>query len=78
MLRRSPLNTRSSGAARARASRARRAAGIRVLRIEVHERRLTAALRAAGRLNGDPELAGAIAQILEDFTERWLGKKPRV
>jgi hypothetical protein len=47
----------------------------------VDERRLTAALRAAGnRLPEGPvtaqDLEEAARKVLADFTDRWLGKKP--
>jgi hypothetical protein len=44
----------------------------------IHDRRLTAALRSADRLKPgatDDEITAAVGQLIEDFVERWLGKK---
>jgi hypothetical protein len=44
----------------------------------VHDRRLTAALRAADRLKSgatEQEIDAALAQVVEDFIGRWIGKK---
>jgi hypothetical protein len=70
--------SRTPAAARARASRARRRVGKRMLRVETHERRLSAALRLAGRLTDDAavaDLEAAAAEILADYTARWLGNR---
>jgi hypothetical protein len=68
----------SPGALRARRSRARRREGLTVFHIEADQRRLIAALRAAGRMTEDAnreDIERALAEILIDFTARWLGKK---
>jgi hypothetical protein len=70
----------SPGALRARRSRTRRRAGLTVFHIEIDQRRITAFLRAAGRLADDAsreQIEHALAQVLEDVTARWLGKKCR-
>jgi hypothetical protein len=80
MLDRPPADRRQAatpGARRARESRARRGKGLASLRVVVHKRRLTAALRAAGRLGEDcpavDVLEAAAREVLADFTDRWLG-----
>jgi hypothetical protein len=64
---------------RARKARCRRREGLRVLHIVVHERRLVAALRAAGRLGEDCPAVEALTaearEVLADFADRWLEKK---
>jgi hypothetical protein len=64
------------GALRARKSRARHRAGIAVLQVKVHRRRLAAAVRAANRGEPDPEVLAEIeaaAQlVLDDWIDRWL------
>ena len=71
----------SPGALRARRSRARRRAGLTVFHVEADQRRLIAALRAAGRMTDDAnreDIERALAEILIDFAARWLGKKDSV
>jgi hypothetical protein len=74
-----PGRSSSPGAARARRARARRRAGNKILRVEVNQRRLLAALRAANRLDDSTDEAVELAagQVLGDFIDRWLlAKKP--
>jgi hypothetical protein len=69
----------SSGALRARQSRARRRAGLTIFHIEANERRVIAALRAANRLTDSAsreDIERAITEVLLDFVRRWLEKKP--
>jgi hypothetical protein len=66
------------GAIRARRSRARRREGLTVFHVEADQRRVIAALRAAGRMGDDAnreDIERALAEVLIDFTARWLGKK---
>ena len=68
----------SPGALRARRSRARRREGLTVFHVEADQRRVIAALRAAGRMGDDAnreDIERALAEVLIDFTARWLGKK---
>jgi hypothetical protein len=49
-----------------------------IFHVEADQRRLIAALRAAGRTTDDAnreDIERALAEILIDFTARWLGKK---
>jgi 5-formyltetrahydrofolate cyclo-ligase len=72
----------TAGALRARRSRARRRAGTTVFHIEADQRRVIAALRAAGRRLADDasrkEIEHALAEVVSDFTRRWLGKEKTV
>jgi hypothetical protein len=73
-----PAARRAAGAVRARRYRARRSAGLKFRGMWVHDRRLTAALRAADRLKSgatEQEIDAALAQVVEDFIGRWIGKK---
>jgi hypothetical protein len=75
-----PAERRRRAADRARKARCRRREGLRVLHIVVHERRLVAALRAAGRLGEDcpavEVLTAEAREVLSDFITRWLKKRP--
>jgi hypothetical protein len=72
----------TGGALRARRSRARRLAGMTVFHVEANQRRVIAALRAAGRRLADDasrtEIEHALAEVVSDFTRRWLGKEKTV
>jgi hypothetical protein len=71
----------SVGALRARRSRARRRVGLCVFHVEADQRRVIASLRAAGRLTDEAsrtEIEHALAEVLNDFTRRWLGKEKSV
>jgi hypothetical protein len=76
MLQRSP----SRGAARARASRARRKAGIGTYLVRAHTRQLTASLRLANRDLGDDltraEIEAELDALVAAFIDRWLRRKP--
>lgn len=66
-------------AIRSRRSRRKRGAGLRFRGWWLHERRLTAALRAANRLKPgatEEEIDAALVQLIEDYIERWLKNKP--
>jgi hypothetical protein len=76
MLARSP----SAGAVRASRSRARRRDGLVIMRVEVHRRRLIAAMgRAnparAGELETTAEVEAELQAIVDAFVTRWLGQK---
>jgi hypothetical protein len=65
-------------ALRARRSRARRRAGMCIFHIEADQRRTFAALRVSGRVLDDAsteQIEHALAQVVDDFAARWLGKK---
>ena len=65
-------------ALRARRSRARRREGRTIFHIEADQRRTFAALRIAGRVadHGSTEqIEHALAQVIDDFNTRWLGKR---
>jgi hypothetical protein len=71
----------SPGALRARRSRARRRVGQCVFRVEADQRRIVAALQAAGRLADDAtreEIEHELAEVLSDFARRWLGREKSV
>jgi hypothetical protein len=72
----------SAGALRARRSRDLQRAGLTVFHVVGHKRRVIAALRAAGRRLADDasrkEIEHALAEVVSDFTRRWLGKEKTV
>jgi len=71
-------NRQRQAALRARRSRARRREGLTIFHVEADQRRTVAALCVAGRLADDasPEqIERALAQVVDDFAARWLGKK---
>jgi hypothetical protein len=72
----------SPGALRARRSRDLRRAGLTVFHVVGHKRRVIRALRAAGRRLADDasreEIEHALAEVVSDFTRRWLGKEKTV
>jgi hypothetical protein len=72
----------SPGALRARRSRDLQRAGLTVFHVVGHKRRVIAALRAAGwRLAEDAsrkEIEHALAEVVSDFTRRWLGREKSV
>jgi hypothetical protein len=71
--------SKSTDAIRARRRRVRRGAGLVYFGLWVHQRRLAAAMRCARRLkNGatQAEIGAALALLIEDFIEVWVGKKP--
>jgi hypothetical protein len=71
----------SPGALRARRSRDLQRAGLTVFHVVGHKRRVIAALRAAKRLPDDAsrsEIEHALAEVVSDFTRRWLGKEKSV
>jgi hypothetical protein len=72
----------SPGALRARRSRDLQRAGLTVFHVIGHKRRVIAALRAAGRRLADDasrkEIEHALAEVVSDFTRRWLGKEKTV
>jgi hypothetical protein len=72
----------SPGALRARRSRDLQRAGLTVFHVVGHKRRVIAALRAAGRRLADDasrkEIEHALAEVVSDFTRRWLGKEKSV
>ena len=72
----------SPGALRARRSRDLLRAGLTVFHVVGHKRRVIAALRAAGRRLADDasrkEIEHALAEVVSDFTSRWLGKEKTV
>ena len=69
----------SPAANRARRWCAQRKAGMREVKIRVHARRLTAALRQAnpqaGALDTWPEIEAELTAVVAAFIERWIGEK---
>jgi hypothetical protein len=72
----------SPGALRARRSRDLQRAGLTVFHVVGHKGRVVSALRAAGRCLADDasraEIEHALAEIVSDFTRRWLGNEKTV
>jgi hypothetical protein len=72
----------SPGALRARRSRDLQRGGLTVFHVVGHKRRVIAALRAAGQRLADEasrrEIEHALAEVVSDFTRRWLGKEKTV
>jgi hypothetical protein len=70
----------SPAAVRNRRWRAQRRAGVREVRIRLHARRLAAALRKAnpqaGELGTWAEVEAELTAVIDEFVERWIGKKP--
>jgi hypothetical protein len=77
--RRPPPGRSPSADARARRTRARRRAGLAVFRFIRNRRRIVAALRASDRLRDaatHAEIEAALAGVIDDYCDRWLGKIP--
>jgi len=72
-----PTRERSPGAIRALRVRAKKAQGLKYRGWWRDDRRAKAALSASGRLKPgatEAEVTAALAQVEEDWVERWIGK----
>jgi len=72
-----PTRQRSPGAIRALHVRAKKAQGLKYRGWWRDDRRAKAALSASGRLKPgatEAEVTAALAQVEEDWVERWIGK----